>query len=43
MLILPKIFGSSAVWWAEPAVDLLMIIVGLIMQGKALSKMVKGN
>lgn len=43
MLILPKIFGSSAVWWSEPAVDLLMIIVGLIMQGKALSKMVKGN
>ena len=43
MLILPKIFGSNAVWWAEPAVDLLMIIVGLIMQGKALSKMVKGN
>ncbi|EEI83183.1 MATE family efflux transporter [Anaerococcus tetradius] len=43
MLILPKIFGSSAVWWAEPAVDLLMIIVGLIMQGKALSKMAKGN
>lgn len=43
MLILPKIFGSSAVWWAEPAVDLLMIIVGLIMQGKALSKMVKGD
>ncbi len=31
MLILPKIFGSSAVWWAEPAVDLLMIIVGIVM------------
>lgn len=31
MLILPKIFGSSAVWWAEPLVDLLMILVGIIM------------
>ncbi len=39
ILILPKLFGTSAVWWAEPVVDFIMIMVGLIIQGKTLSEM----
>ena len=39
MLLLPKIFGETAVWWAEPVVDFTMIIVGLIMQQRELFKM----
>ena len=41
ILILPKIFGKSAVWWAEPIVDFTMIIIGLIMQQITISKMKK--
>ena len=39
LLILPRIFGAGAVWWAEPVVDFTMIMVGLAMQAKALSNM----
>ena len=39
MLLLPKVFGEAAVWWAEPVVDFTMIVVGLIMQQRELSKM----
>ena len=39
MLLLPKVFGETAVWWAEPVVDFTMIIVGLIMQQRELFKM----
>ena len=39
MLLLPKVFGETAVWWAEPVVDFTMIVVGLIMQQRELSKM----
>ena len=38
MLLLPKVFGETAVWWAEPVVDFTMIVVGLIMQQRELSK-----
>ncbi len=41
ILILPKTFGKSAVWWAEPVVDFTMIIIGLIMQQTRISKMEK--
>ena len=39
LLILPRIFGAGAVWWAEPIVDFTMIVVGLVMQQRELSKM----
>ena len=39
LLLLPKVFGAGAVWWAEPVVDFVMIVVGLIMQQRELSKM----
>lgn len=39
MLLLPKIFGETAVWWAEPVVDFTMIVVGLVMQQRELFKM----
>ncbi|MDQ0508280.1 Multidrug export protein mepA [Aedoeadaptatus ivorii] len=39
MLILPKVFGPSAVWWAEPAVDAVVIVAGLWMQYTALVHM----
>lgn len=38
MFILPRIFGEMAVWWAEPIVDFTMIVVGLVMQQRELSK-----
>lgn len=41
MLILPKIFGLNAVWWAEPVVDFIMITIGIIMQQRVLFKMKK--
>ena len=43
LLILPRIFGAGAVWWAEPVVDFTMIMVGLAMQAKALSNMNANN
>lgn len=39
MLLLPKIFGETAVWWAEPVIDFTMIVVGLVMQQRELFKM----
>ena len=39
MLILPHLFGSLAVWWAEPAVDFTMILIGFIMQQRVLRKL----
>ena len=39
MLLLPKVFGETAVWWAEPVVDFTMIVVGLVMQQRELFKM----
>ena len=35
MLLLPKVFGETAVWWAEPVVDFTM----LVMQQRELFKM----
>jgi len=39
MLILPHLFGSLAVWWAEPAVDFTMILIGFIMQQRVLRRL----
>ena len=39
MLILPYLFGSLAVWWAEPAVDFTMILIGFIMQQRVLRRL----
>lgn len=39
ILLLPKLFGAIAVWWAEPVVDLTMIIIGFIIQQKELFNM----
>lgn len=39
IIFLPKIFGQMAIWWAEPAVDFVMILVGFVMQQILLSKM----
>ena len=39
ILLLPKVFGGLAVWWAEPIVDFSMILVGVVMQQIALSKL----
>lgn len=41
ILLLPKFFGTTAVWWAEPVVDFSMILVGLFMMLGELAKMGK--
>ena len=41
MIILPMIFGVKAVWFAEPLVDLIMIIAGVIMMFGELNRMDK--
>lgn len=41
ILLLPKFFGSSAVWWAEPIVDFSMIMLGLFLMLNGLRKMGK--
>lgn len=41
ILLLPKFFGASAVWWAEPIVDLIMIIAGVVMMFGELNRMDK--
>lgn len=41
ILLLPKLFGTSAVWWAEPIVDFTMIIVGLFLMLNVMRKMEK--
>ncbi|MGP1445850.1 MATE family efflux transporter [Treponema sp.] len=39
ILLLPKLFGVSAVWWAEPIVDFTMIIIGLFLMLNVMRKM----
>ena len=41
ILLLPKLFGASAVWWAEPIVDFTMIIAGLFLMLNEMRKMEK--
>ena len=41
ILLLPKLFGVSAVWWAEPLVDFTMIIAGLFLMLNVMRKMEK--
>ena len=41
MIILPMIFGVKAVWYAEPLVDLIMIIAGVVMMFGELNRMDK--
>ena len=41
VLLLPKLFGVSAVWWAEPIVDFTMIIAGLVLMLNEMRKMRK--
>ena len=41
ILLLPKLFGVSAVWWAEPIVDFTMIIVGLFLMLNEMRKIEK--
>ena len=41
ILLLPQLFGASAVWWAEPLVDFTMIIVGLFLMLNEMRKMEK--
>ena len=41
ILLLPKLFGASAVWWAEPIVDFTMIIVGLFLMLNEMRKIEK--
>ena len=41
ILLLPQLFGASAVWWAEPIVDFTMIIVGLFLMLNVMRKIEK--
>ena len=41
ILLLPQLFGVSAVWWAEPIVDFTMIIAGLFLMLNVMRKMGK--
>ena len=41
ILLLPQLFGVSAVWWAEPIVDFTMIIAGLFLMLNVIRKMEK--
>ena len=41
ILLLPQLFGASAVWWAEPIVDFTMIIAGLLLMLNVMRKMGK--
>ena len=41
ILLLPQLFGASAVWWAEPIVDFTMIIVGLFLMLSVMRKIEK--
>ena len=41
ILLLPQLFGVSAVWWAEPIVDFTMIIVGLFLMLNVMRKIEK--
>ena len=39
ILLLPKLFGATAVWWAEPIVDFSMIVSGLLLMLNEMRKM----
>ena len=39
ILLLPKLFGTTAVWWAEPIVDFSMIVSGLLLMLNEMRKM----
>ena len=41
ILLLPQLFGASAVWWAEPIVDFTMVIAGLFLMLNVMRKMEK--
>ena len=41
ILLLPQLFGASAVWWAEPIVDFTMIIAGLFLMLNEMRKIEK--
>lgn len=41
ILLLPQLFGVSAVWWAEPIVDFTMIIAGLFLMLNEMRKIEK--
>ena len=41
ILLLPKVFGGLAVWWAEPIVDFSMILLGLFFMLSRIRKMGK--
>lgn len=41
ILLFPKVFGASAVWWTEPIVDFSMIMLGLFLMLNGLRKMGK--
>ncbi|MEL3908679.1 MAG: MATE family efflux transporter, partial [Treponemataceae bacterium] len=41
ILLFPKFFGATAVWWAEPVVDFSMIMLGLFLMLNGLRKMGK--
>ena len=41
ILLLPQLFGASAVWWAEPIVDFTMIIAGLFLMLSVMRKIEK--
>ena len=41
MILLPKVFGIKAVWFTQPLVDSIMIVVGIVMMMRELNKMGK--
>ncbi len=41
IIILPKYFGESAVWFTQPLVDLVIIIASLILLKNELNKLSK--
>ena len=41
ILLLPKLFGAAAVWWAEPIVDFTIIILGLFLMLNVMRKIEK--
>ena len=41
MIFLPMVFGIKAVWFTQPLVDFIMIVIGLLMMFGELNKMGK--
>lgn len=39
MIFLPMAFGIKAVWFTQPLVDFIMIVVGIAMMAKELKNM----